>query len=67
MKKVNVNGKLSFKKETIAKLNEEQMNFVKGGIGASTDCSAQCASVAYGCGPFNQRTLFVTCPQPHIG
>ena len=32
MKKVNLNGKLSFNKETIAKLNNEQMNVVKGGL-----------------------------------
>ena len=31
MKKVNLNGKLSFKKETIAKLNDEQMNSLNGG------------------------------------
>ena len=31
MKKVKFTGKLSLNKETIAKLNDEQMNAVKGG------------------------------------
>lgn len=31
MKKVKFNGKLSLNKETVAKLNVEQMNVVKGG------------------------------------
>ena len=31
MKKVNLNGKLSLNKETIAKLNDDQMNSIKGG------------------------------------
>lgn len=32
MKKVKFNGKLSLNKETVAKLNVEQMNVVKGGL-----------------------------------
>lgn len=31
MKKVKFEGKLNLNKETIAKLNDEQMNVVKGG------------------------------------
>jgi len=31
MKKIKLNGKLSLNKETIAKLNDDQMNSVKGG------------------------------------
>ena len=31
MKKVKFEGKLSLNKETIAKLNDEQMNVIKGG------------------------------------
>lgn len=36
MKKIKLNGKLKLNKETIAKLNDEQMNSVKGG-----DCDVQ--------------------------
>ena len=32
---MKLNGKLSLNKETIAKLNEDQMNGVKGGIGGT--------------------------------
>ncbi len=35
MKKMKLNGKLSLNKETIAKLNDDQMNGVKGGIGGT--------------------------------
>lgn len=31
MKKVKFNGKLSLNKETVTKLNEKQMNVIKGG------------------------------------
>jgi natural product precursor len=31
MKKIKLNGKISLNKETIAKLNDDQMNDVKGG------------------------------------
>ena len=31
MKKVKFEGKLSLNKETIAKLNDDQMNMIKGG------------------------------------
>jgi len=42
MKKVNLNGKLSLKKETIAKLNNEQMNVVKGGHTGVFSCDPTC-------------------------
>lgn len=43
MKKIKLNGKLSLNKETIAKLNDEQMNSVKGGAGSSlTKCGYNC-------------------------
>jgi hypothetical protein len=32
MKKVKLNGKLSLNKETIAKLNDEQIKTIKGGV-----------------------------------
>ena len=35
MKKVNFGGKLSLNKETIAKLNVEQMSVIKGGADAA--------------------------------
>ena len=48
MKKVNLNGKLSFKKETIAKLNVEQMKNVQGG--AEVKMSLQvCTYAREGC------------------
>ena len=39
MKKVNLNGKLSLKKETIVKLNNEQMNVLKGGLAITETCN----------------------------
>lgn len=33
MKKIQLKGKLSLNKETIAKLNDEQMGMIKGGDG----------------------------------
>jgi len=44
MKKVKLTGKLSLKKETIAKLNGEQMNTVKGGTlaGCTYTCGNKC-------------------------
>lgn len=32
MKKIKLDGKLSLNKETVAKLNDDQMNEVKGGL-----------------------------------
>jgi natural product precursor len=50
MKKVNLTGKLSLKKETIAKLNNEQMNVVKGGRPNTNTCGSGCmiAETGYG-------------------
>ena len=60
MKKVNLNGKLSLKKETIAKLNNEQMNFVKGGdIKTAGACASSACEVTYLC----VGTVARTCPQ----
>lgn len=38
MKKIKLDGKLSLNKETIAKLNDEQMNGVKGGLLSIWSC-----------------------------
>ena len=38
MKKINFSGKLSLNKETISKLNNEQMNAVNGGETAAYTC-----------------------------
>ena len=41
MKKIKLDGKLSLNKETIAKLNDDQMNGVKGGgvLSITNHCS----------------------------
>lgn len=41
MKKVNLTGKLSLNKETIANLNNDQMQSIKGGVctGRKTGCT----------------------------
>ena len=41
MKKVNFFGKLSLNKETIAKLNVEQMSVIKGGANAAPVAAAR--------------------------
>ena len=52
MKKTNLNGKLSLKKETIAKLNDEQMNVVKGGGSVYSGNPKTCCSYnTYTCPP----------------
>lgn len=38
MKKIKLDGKLKLNKETIAKLNDEQMNEVKGGLLSIFSC-----------------------------
>jgi natural product precursor len=56
MKKIKLNGKLSLNKETIAKLNDEQMNNVKGGfLSIGNRCSRRNA-----CARLNGR---VDCPK----
>jgi natural product precursor len=45
MKKAKIEGKLSLKKEVVAKLNELQMNDIKGGAGPTKGCGPQTASV----------------------
>lgn len=45
MKKIKLDGKLSLNKETIAKLNDNQMNNIQGGQGSSlTVCGYNCPS-----------------------
>ena len=48
MKKIKLNKKLQLNKETIAKLNNDQMNGVKGG--ASETCVTNCGTCATYCG-----------------
>jgi natural product precursor len=43
MKKVKFTGKLSLNKETIAKLNDEQMNMIKGGEAEVRSRRSHCA------------------------
>lgn len=45
MKKLKFNGKLSLNKETIAKLNDEQMGAIIGGSASITTAVPCCASV----------------------
>jgi len=57
MKKMKLNGKLSLNKETIAKLNDDQMNGVKGG--GFLSIGEFCSKTATGCfGEKNTRPLF---------
>jgi len=42
MKKVKLNSKLSLKKETIAKLNDQQMNVIRGGDTMVSVCQTWC-------------------------
>ena len=57
MKKVKFTGKLSLNKETIARLNDEQMNVIKGGDGSEEEalrplswfrCCRTCSSKTLG-------------------
>jgi len=59
MKKVKLNGKLSLKKETIAKLNNEQMNALKGGW-------SHVGSGCYTCNP-SDLTCYGSCGCPETG
>ena len=60
MKKVKLNGRLSLNKETIAKLNDNQMNDVRGGKGGGVlSISRYCSHTATGCfGEKNTAQLF---------
>jgi hypothetical protein len=42
MKKVKFNGKLSLNKETIANLNNDNLENIKGGAGPTGSCSCDC-------------------------
>jgi natural product precursor len=44
MKKAKFNGKISLNKETIANLNNENMNQIKGGAGWSGGCTDGCTT-----------------------
>ncbi|UTW64790.1 class I lanthipeptide [bacterium SCSIO 12643] len=63
MKKLKLTGKLSLNKETISKLNDEQMNDVNGGRGSGSDrlCSnipcatTGCPSIGIVCEPITPR------------
>jgi len=44
MKKVTLNKKLQLNKETIANLNEKQMNEVKGGAAFTSGCTDSCTA-----------------------
>lgn len=48
MKKIKLNGKLSLNKETITKLNDDQMNGVKGG--GFMSITAGCTQIQGKCG-----------------
>lgn len=53
MKKIKLDGKLKLNKETIAKLNDEQMNGVKGGLLSITaGCTKNNTCVLYTKGLF---------------
>ncbi len=58
MKKVKFNGKLSLNKETIAKLNDEQMNVVNGGATARG-----CTTLARSCNTCVVNCTVVSNPQ----
>ncbi|NEN23798.1 hypothetical protein G3O08_09820 [Cryomorpha ignava] len=49
MKKIKLNGRLSLNKETIATLNENQMNAVKGGAPGFLSIGEFCSRTATGC------------------
>lgn len=42
MKKIKLDGKLSLNKETIAKLNDNQMSHIVGGNTVQTNCGETC-------------------------
>lgn len=50
MSKIKLNGKLSLNKERISKLNDDQMDGVKGGLfNSRLFCSRRCATSPAGC------------------
>ncbi len=62
MKKIEVKGKLSLNKKTITKLNNEEMDSLKGGRIRITSIGKFCTRLATGCGvsegPVRSRGLF---------
>ena len=59
MKKIKLNGKLSLNKETIAKLNDDQLNDVVGG--------ARRAEPSNGCTYFCESEYQTACEDPQPG
>lgn len=58
MKKINFSKKLSLNKETIAKLNDKQMEFIQGGQAADSNiaCTVSYNSCAGGCNGSTVKT-----------
>ncbi|HWY37558.1 MAG TPA: class I lanthipeptide [Bacteroidia bacterium] len=70
MKKLKLSGKLSLNKETITKLNENQMGSLKGGVctyiptgcpTAHVSCVLQCTTSPPECGPTQGGTACSFC------
>ncbi len=65
MKKIKLNGKLSLNKETIAKLNDNQMSDVKGGAtdtcGNTTNCTQGIEPTCTAWPQWNPTCLVATC------
>jgi natural product precursor len=67
MKKINLTKKLSLNKETIAKLNSKQMEFIHGGRAADSNiaCTVSYNSCAGGCNgsgkPEAHEAAFASC------
>ena len=58
MKKIKLNGKLSLNKETIARLNDDEMNGVKGGRFPVASIGKNCSHMGAGkCGPGGNRPI----------
>lgn len=62
MKKVKLNNKLQLNKETIAKLNNEEMNHLAGGqVGTILSLCKSCIGSHCGCPPPTQTPPMSTC------
>lgn len=62
MKKVKFASKLSLKKETVVRLNEAQLNELKGGVWHTLQTCGQ-----YGCGQHTHACQTYTCPSDVCG
>lgn len=69
MKKVKFEGKLSLNKETISKLNENQMNQIKGGwLWTLINCaSARCPNSLQTCVTEGATCIVADCPKDTEG